>query len=124
MLLRQALADLPFQKGYGKVMDAWGSLVKLLMSSSQFQRADLSAKTAQNRFNALIDQGRKHNASAAAKSGDDEEETELQLLLDELIQISFRHIMQTLGITQTIEYYAYSFFLCAFVALRRMNPIW
>ncbi|KAG9409410.1 hypothetical protein AC1031_019671 [Aphanomyces cochlioides] len=65
MILRQVLAELPFQQGYGKVMGAWDK----------------------NRFNFLISAGRKHNAESAKMSGIDEEESELHLLLDEQIML-------------------------------------
>ncbi|KAG9401453.1 hypothetical protein AC1031_009317 [Aphanomyces cochlioides] len=87
MILRQVLAEPPFQQGYGKVMGAWDKVAQTLSLSPDFPRDEISGKTAQNGFNFLISAGRKHNAESAKMSGIDEEESELHLLLDELIML-------------------------------------
>ncbi|EGZ17627.1 hypothetical protein PHYSODRAFT_389597, partial [Phytophthora sojae] len=95
-LLRQALSNRPFLKERGKTMAAWDALAAQLVSDANFSRSasrgKLSGKTAQARFDKLVTQKRQQNAAALAASGVDEEETEKDVLLDELIALIDDHI--------------------------------
>ncbi|GMF90280.1 unnamed protein product [Phytophthora fragariaefolia] len=90
-LLRQALSERPFLKERGKPMAAWGDLATQLLSDDSFSRDKLSAKNAQTRFDKLVLQKRQQNSAALAASGIDEEETEKDVLLDELIALIDDH---------------------------------
>ncbi|KAE8899458.1 hypothetical protein PF005_g4375 [Phytophthora fragariae] len=91
-LLRQALSNRPFLRERGKTLAAWDALAAQLVSDANFTRGKLSGKTAQARFDKLVTQKRQQNAVALAASGVDEEETEKDVLLDELIALIDDHI--------------------------------
>lgn len=90
-LLRQALSERPYIKERGKTIAAWGALAAQLVRDNNFSRDKLSGKKAQARFDKLVLQKRQQNAVALAASGVEEEETEKDILLDELIALIDDH---------------------------------
>ncbi|KAG6943851.1 hypothetical protein JG687_00018199, partial [Phytophthora cactorum] len=85
MLLKQTIADEPYKQEHGKVMEQWEKLADARVASPDFSRKNITAKTAQNRVNALIAAANKKNTAAKRLSGVTESHSEKDQLLDELI---------------------------------------
>ncbi|KAE9333419.1 hypothetical protein PF008_g14458, partial [Phytophthora fragariae] len=85
LLLKQAVAVKPYKEKHGKVVAQWEGVAASLVSSAEFSRANLGGKTAQNRFNLLVDSARKKMKVAKRASGVEEAYTEKDQLLDDII---------------------------------------
>ncbi|KAE9360823.1 hypothetical protein PF008_g1626 [Phytophthora fragariae] len=93
LLLKQIIADEPYTGGYGKVMERWQEVADTLNASGEFSRDNLTAKTAQNRFNLLlattkrrlVDEHRHTQANA-------KEETRTKALADEKAGVVVREL--------------------------------
>ncbi|ETV65983.1 hypothetical protein H257_17402 [Aphanomyces astaci] len=85
-LLKQVTADTPFAAEKGQLRKAWQGLAETLMSCENFGRV-VDGKKVQNRFQALVDEHRKFDATSARLSGSDQEEKEKHMLLDDIITL-------------------------------------
>lgn len=90
LLLKQVNASRPYRAGYGKVMAAWSDLASVLVSQAKrnvttFRPTHVDGKAVQSRFIKLIKDHRKFNVASERKSGSSEEESELTILLDDVM---------------------------------------
>ena len=94
MLVRQLLADKPFEVAHGKSTAAWNTSAHYLSLSSDPARnpifpLGINGRQMKHRFAELMAFTRKLNSQAPMQSGCDDEETgDLQLGLEELLELS------------------------------------
>jgi hypothetical protein len=84
ILLRQVVADLPFEAQRGGVIEAWDGVVARVLSDPSFGIRSATGKSAQARFNKLVERHRQRDRAALLASGVEEEYGEREQLLDEL----------------------------------------
>ncbi|ETP11494.1 hypothetical protein F441_12991 [Phytophthora nicotianae CJ01A1] len=85
MLLRQVNTDHPYKTSRGRLMDAWTAVATKLKTLEGFSKTEITGKSAQARFNVLIDRHREYDKASAAASGVSEEYDETIQLLDDLL---------------------------------------
>ncbi|KAG1691552.1 hypothetical protein DVH05_026847 [Phytophthora capsici] len=85
MLLRQVNTDHPYKSTRGGVMDAWSAVAAKLKKLEDFSKREITGKSAQARFNLLIERHRAYDRTSAAASGVSEDYDETIQLLDDLL---------------------------------------
>ena len=84
MMLVEANARRPFEQPHGQVLKEWNNIANILISQSEFSKKDATGKALSARFKKLIEKHRKWTRESDKKSGVDEEETELIMVLDDV----------------------------------------
>eukprot|EP00644_Phytophthora_capsici_P000512 jgi/Phyca11/100220/e_gw1.4.975.1 len=78
MLLRQVNTDHPYKSTRGGVMDAWSAVAAKLKKLEDFSKREITGKSAQARFNLLIERHRAYDRTSRAASGEEEQKSEEQ----------------------------------------------
>ena len=91
ILLKEIASTPPFLVDYGNVMRAWNSIVERMKSHPEFRFTSVSAKAARARFHSLLNKHKTENAESARASGVAEDETEMTVLLDDLMVLKNDH---------------------------------